>query len=38
VVNDEVDDNKIRQVLQFGYKLHEKIIRPAKVVVATFKK
>jgi len=32
----EEDDEKVMQVVQAGYRLHEKVIRPAKVVVGAF--
>ena len=34
----EDKDGEIIQVLQAGYRLHEKVIRPAKVVVGTYSK
>jgi molecular chaperone GrpE len=34
VPTDEVEENTIVQVVQKGYKLHDRVVRPAKVVVA----
>lgn len=38
IVGDEKDDHKIIEVLNIGYKLHDKIIRAPKVKVGEFKK
>lgn len=37
VVHNENDDHKVIDVLQKGYKLNDKVIRPAKVKVGEFK-
>ncbi|RTZ60752.1 MAG: nucleotide exchange factor GrpE [Gammaproteobacteria bacterium] len=37
VQTDEVEENTILEVVQKGYKLHDRILRPAKVVVAVKK-
>lgn len=37
-VSAEADDNTIRQVIQKGFMMHEKIIRTAKVIVGEYKK
>ena len=37
-VNSTDEDGKVVEVLQKGYKLYEKIIRPAKVKVGKYKK
>ena len=37
VQTDEVEENTILQVVQKGYKLHDRVLRPAKVVVAVKK-
>jgi molecular chaperone GrpE len=34
VPTDEVEENTILEVVQKGYKLHDRVLRPAKVVVA----
>ncbi len=34
VPTDEVEENTILEVVQKGYKLHDRILRPAKVIVA----
>lgn len=38
LVDEKENDGKIIEVLQKGYKLHDKIIRPAKVKVGKYKK
>jgi len=34
MATDEVEENTILEVVQKGYKLHDKVLRPAKVIVA----
>jgi len=34
VPTDEVEENTILEVVQKGYKIHDKVLRPAKVIVA----
>ena len=34
IPTDEVEENTVLEVVQKGYKLHDKVLRPAKVVVA----
>ena len=34
IATDQVEENTILEVVQKGYKLHDKVLRPAKVVVA----
>ena len=37
-IEDEQEDNTVLKVTRVGYKLHERLIRPASVVVSTTKK